>query len=765
MGKKFLIGFVLFLLFIPTGLASLKSFIVEETDLVTINPTAHDPDQDNVRFYYSYPFNKSGAWKTGYEDAGEYNVKIRASDGQNITVENVLVIVKNKNRPPVSLIKKIEVSETDKISLKKYFVDPDGDKLIFKFSKPFNEDGIWQTGYSDSGVYKIPIKVSDGYIEITERITIIISESNEPPKIIALFSNDTIIKTKEDTIFNLSVKAIDTESNILTYHWILDNKSIGTTPNLQYYFDFESSGEHTLKLIIYDGFKETIRDWIFNVKAVNRAPELNLLPVMVKENDILNLDLPKVDLDGDKITYDFIGPFDEHGTWRPDYNSSGKYTFLVIADDGQFKTKSNISVTVVDVDRAPTLQIPNEIIIDEGKTITFPIISLDPDDDDIKITFDNAPKESNFNNGTFTWTPNYNTIKRSGGFISNILNTIRLEHLIIKEKIIPLIIKSCGKEKCTQKTLNIKINNVNRGPSLEINPNATFTETEIAKLNPISYDPDGDIIHYYYTEPLEKGVWKTNYEDSGEYTIYLTATDGYKGNTKPVKLTILNKNRKPQLEIKDKEIIINEEQEFTMHITSIDPDGDYLILDIKNLPEGARLNDGVFVWKPSFDFVDYKTNSLKNRIVSKNKYLNKKYNSNRITINLEFTLTDGKEIISTNIPVTVVNVNREPIITNYTGVDSALINEPVTFSIKGIDPDDDLLNYSWKFGPGEPIAKGKSINRIFVTPGKKEVTAIIDDGTKSTKKTWKVNVFDVKEEIKEKVPQIEGKFHVYILEG
>ena len=163
--KRFLILLtigLLFLALISFVIAAPKTFTVKETDLVKITPSAIDPDNDQIVYYYSSPLDKNGQWQTGYDDAGVYDLEIIASDGLDRSVEKVRLIVENKNLPPIVTEKKFTIKETQTINLKDFIEDPDQDALAYTFSEPLDKNGIWQPGYEDEGSFIINIVVNTG---------------------------------------------------------------------------------------------------------------------------------------------------------------------------------------------------------------------------------------------------------------------------------------------------------------------------------------------------------------------------------------------------------------------------------------------------------------------------------------------------------------------------------------------------------------------------------------------------------------------------
>src|SRR3989344_2737079 len=122
---------LILILIVSSAVAAVKTFKVQETDLVKINAEAIDPDNDQVTYYYSPPLDENGEWQTGYDDAGEYSIEVTASDGQQESKEEIRLVVENKNQPPYVTENKITVKETQTVDLKKIVLDPDDDVLSY----------------------------------------------------------------------------------------------------------------------------------------------------------------------------------------------------------------------------------------------------------------------------------------------------------------------------------------------------------------------------------------------------------------------------------------------------------------------------------------------------------------------------------------------------------------------------------------------------------------------------------------------------------
>ncbi len=128
-----LIVMFVFVISLTYSVIAYTSFTVEETEGIQLDVEATDPDGDSVTFNYTSPFDETGYWQTGYDDAGEYYVNVTASDGQASTSETIYIVVEEKNRAPEFTVNSITVDENDLIDLKDYIIDPDQDVLKYHF--------------------------------------------------------------------------------------------------------------------------------------------------------------------------------------------------------------------------------------------------------------------------------------------------------------------------------------------------------------------------------------------------------------------------------------------------------------------------------------------------------------------------------------------------------------------------------------------------------------------------------------------------------
>ncbi|HHE54317.1 MAG TPA: hypothetical protein ENL21_00945, partial [Caldithrix abyssi] len=210
-----------------------------------------------------------------------------------------------------------------------------------------------------------------------------------------------------------------------------------------------------------------------------------------------------------------------------------------------------------------------------------------------------------------------------------------------------------------------------------------------------------------------------NFEQAGDYTVVFEVSDGDTTVKQPVKIEVLNVNRKPVFdEIPTQTVKENEKLIFTVSAT--DPDeGSTLQFSAENLPAGAEFDEqsGAFNWQPGFD------QQGEHQIV--------------------FKVSDGQDEARKMVTIKVENVNRPP---KINGPDSkeAQVGEAVQLKFEGSDPDGDELTFS---SDGLPSGASLDANsgQFSWTPsddqqGKHTFTVKVSDGRESASMSVNISV-------------------------
>lgn len=143
------------------------------------------------------------------------------------------------------------------------------------------------------------------------------------------------------------------------------------------------------------------------------------------------------------------------------------------------------------------------------------------------------------------------------------------------------------------KQLKVVIVGQNQPPSVEGVSDMTVREGETITFTPIVSDPDGDDVTIKYSGFMNGPEYTTNYDDAGEYFVTISASDSDGQTVKRVKITVLNKNRAPEVEDMAP-VTVTEGETIKLDAEADDPDDDTIVITY-SAPVGA---EGVWETKP-----------------------------------------------------------------------------------------------------------------------------------------------------------------------
>lgn len=250
----------------------------------------------------------------------------------------------------------VTVEETELVSLVPEAQDPDQDKLVFTFSSPLDENGEWQTDYTDAGEYTLTITASDGELTTSQEVLIIVTKKEEAPTIDSSYPEDDTLDIKETESLEFSVSASDLNKEELYYSWKLDGDEVSEEEEYTYETSYDDSGAHTVKIDVSDEASTVSRLWSVTVENVNRKPVLEEIDtIKVKETETVYIDPVAEDPDGDDITFTISEPVGDSGEWETSYDDAGEYTITVKATDGKDTVSTEVNVIVENVNRAPVI--------------------------------------------------------------------------------------------------------------------------------------------------------------------------------------------------------------------------------------------------------------------------------------------------------------------------------------------------------------------------------------------------------------------------
>lgn len=359
--------------FFPVG-----KIVIKENQKVTIYLNATDPDGDGIAFSAENPPEGSVfegnkfVWHPGYDAVKKdslwhkiidkyhllsesFDFRFIAKSNELETEMNVKIIVKDVNRKPVlAPIPDITLNEGDSFNITPTATDPDNDKISYSYSGWINQ-GIYTTNYNDAGTHVITVTASDGWLEDSKDVNIIVNNVNRAP--ILKYIEDK--EVYENETLNLTIDVFDPDNDELVFY--MDNVSskdnfIAITP------DFNTvTGKKSMEYI-ETGFSVSDAEFTLGqnitivVYNVNRAPEIiNISPAeefIAYRNQPVIFEVTAYDPDGDELTYTWkYGLFEKYegkdAIQRRIFTKAGNKNINLIISDGDKEISHEWNIRVI----------------------------------------------------------------------------------------------------------------------------------------------------------------------------------------------------------------------------------------------------------------------------------------------------------------------------------------------------------------------------------------------------------------------------------
>lgn len=283
--------------------------------------------------------------------------------------------------------------------------------------------------------------------------------------------------------------------------------------------------------------------------------EVGLPTKTVLEGELISFpNLATVDEDGDPIIYTFSEPLNENGEWQTAIGDEGEYVVTITASDGKTEVSQQVFLVVEGLNKAPVLEPMDDVVVNEGETITLSSVVADPDGDEVTVKY-SGWMDSN----------EYTTTYQDAGEYVVTVTAMDATHEVSQE-------------------VMITVENVNRAPVLADIEDSEVTEGELVTVDYFATDLDDDELTYTFSELLdENGEWQTEEGDMGIYEASVVVSDGELTDTRTFLITVNTANQPPVLSgLQDIEVTLqNEDDTFLVVLEPevSDPDGDEVIID------------------------------------------------------------------------------------------------------------------------------------------------------------------------------------------
>jgi hypothetical protein len=630
-----------------------------------------NPKEPELQGYYQAEKKVYSVWKK------DVYVFVAADD-------NVLLL-RHNNPPTLAEIADQTVDEIATLSITPVASEPDGDPIRFEVKnlpEGATFDSLkgfinWTPTYEQSGSYKditlTVIEETDTKLSASRTFSIVVNHINRPPVMVQV--SDTSISENILLTFEISEGSDPDKEDSKKLEYRAENLPEGAvfdplTRKFSWTPTYEQSGIYTIDFVIEDPAGALDRDAsTITVLHVDRKPEIVAIEsIAFNENEKFSVQAKGTDQDKEDqnaISYRaenlpqgaIFDASTQILTWTPTFDQSGVYKdVLLVMTAGRLSDSTMFDLTVNHVNREPELNAIASQNVDEYNLLKFSVSGFDNDVEDkgkLKFSAQNLPEGAVFNADSliFIWTPSF---EQSGEFSD------------------PTFVVTDPAGLSDSKTVKISVNHVNRSPVLNDLQAYTGDENIAINLNITGSDPDVEDKdkQVYSATSLPEGAtfvnqnfsWNPSYDQSGQYTVSFTITDGVLSDSKSMDFTINHVNRPPVLnELKaftgDENVAIN------LNITGSDPDvedKDKQVYSAVSLPEGATFVDQIFAWTPTYD------------------------QSGKYTV--PFTITDGVLSDSKSMDFTINHVNRAPVLDDI-AAQSVDENKELSFNITTNDPD------------------------------------------------------------------------------
>lgn len=747
------------------SLPELENYQIDENKMLAFTiPEGSDPDkEDQGKLTYEVqnlppgaefnPQTRQFSWTPSFEQSGVYNLSFSVQDpaGGSDSKTSVITVRHIDRKPVLAEVGPQSVAENATLTFTLKGSDADKEDQTALSYRAFNlpkgalfdpatATFSWSPTFEQSGTYKNLLFVfTAGAMKDSVSVDVTVNHVNRRPKLNTL-KDQTV---DEDKLLAFTINGTDDDAEDqgkLVYSAANLPQGAKFNPDSARFSwkpTFEQSGVYkNVIFMIQDaaGLKDSSVISI-TVNHVNRAPALAVIePKVADENTNLAFDLKGSDPDAEdqgKLTYTAKGLPEgaklegNHFSWTPTYDQSGQYSVTFTVSDGQFTDSKEAKITVNHVNRPPQIAGIAAQEVDENKVLTFKISGSDPDKEDDgkwKFTAGGLPDSALFDTttNTFSWKPSY---EQSGKY------TVKFT-----------LTDPAGLS--DEKTTEITVNHINRAPRLPDQPAQAVDENQTLNFTLLpAVDPDkedqGKIV--YTAKNLPQGAtfdpagrqfnWTPTFEQSGEYKVTFSVTDGQYSDSKDVNISVKHVNRAPQI-VQPAAQAVDENKPWQLKIEYADPDKEdqgKLKIAVANKPEKMQFDESkaLFSWKPGFeDSGNYE--------------------------NIKLSVTDPAGLSDEKTFSLVVNhVNRAPVLQAVAPL-KAKENEAIAFNLQATDPDkedDGKLSYSC-----DNLPQGASLSSdgafswrpLFTQAGAYTLHfKVTDSGKLSDTKEGKITVADV----------------------
>ena len=298
---------------LPPALGDIGDLTISEGDTLSLTISVSDPENDPVSMFAN-PIpanaafngeNNTFSFQPSYAQAGTYNLKFFASDGELTDEKPVTIQVLDVSLPPVITVSRawsVQEGETleftvdvrdasgDKVEVISSTL-PDGASLVSSSGKFF-----WAPDFEQSGTYSITFIASDGNQTAQQDIVIAVADRNRAPLIFEIADQEVT----EGEIISFEITTTDPDGDQVTV--AIDSTE---TPYIES-VDIRNNSVFVFNTTLLD-VNLQIPSAVFIITADDGRGGTDRRAIAFKIMRSKDINVPPVDPGGDPFNYNFPG--------------------------------------------------------------------------------------------------------------------------------------------------------------------------------------------------------------------------------------------------------------------------------------------------------------------------------------------------------------------------------------------------------------------------------------------------------------------------
>ena len=390
----------------PPVFTSQETFTAPENQTAIGTVTATDANSPSITFSISgseLSITSDGvlsfASAPDYETKNSYTATVTASDGTNLTTQDIVVSVSDVDEAPIMGVLSYTVEENQTSIGSVVATDPEGEAVSFNVSG--SELSITSAGvltfasapdYETKSSYTATVTATDGTSSTDQSVTVTVTDVDDEAPVFT--SSATFSAAENQTaIDTVTATDVDTDNSAITFTVSGSELSITSAGVLSFASapDYETKSSYTATVTATDGTNSATQSITVNVTNVNdNSPAFTSSATFsADENQTSIGTVTATDGDAsDSVTFTVSGSelsITSAGVLTfvsaPDYETKSSYTATVTATDGTNSTDQSITVSVNDVNEAPAFTSLATFSADEKQTSIGTVTATDIEND------------------------------------------------------------------------------------------------------------------------------------------------------------------------------------------------------------------------------------------------------------------------------------------------------------------------------------------------------------------------------------------------